>query len=505
MSSAANATKQAIASAFERFNNETELKGDFPWSEEWVARLVDDNTNFDELKESLRSTEAVEERLRRMLVSVSDASQKLREKFIVRANRSGFRNLPDEILAMILELALGETRSPWDVSALANSYSLVSRRFRRVVLAIPAFWSKISSPPFKPEKAAHFASRVTTPTICLSIKGIRGSEDNEFYDDEEMRVIGMFILTMSISSRIRKLALHFSVDDLHLVGEIQPIYTHLSLPSLSELKLDYRDMGHSFASFCREWVMPSLQTLTLKDAIPQFPSAVLSQIKTCSIEANRDNDGAFWSTSEILEFITSLTSVEDLRVAVRLVGLYNGSYEPYIMKSVRNFNLGLQNDDVARHPNVLLYIAFPSMVSLRVELGLKDFSLLHSALNHIYFRIPPTSVTSVTVAVGMELEDANQDLPVHTVGEWCTQFGDIKSLKLESNRDNAHNFFSFANSIDAVEVVDERGSVFDVRTVENVPFEGALVHSRQKAIFDSKNGVSIVDEYISDTDSDVDF
>lgn len=40
MQPSAKVARQTIASVFERFNDENDLKGDFPWSKEWVACVL---------------------------------------------------------------------------------------------------------------------------------------------------------------------------------------------------------------------------------------------------------------------------------------------------------------------------------------------------------------------------------------------------------------------------------------------------------------------------------
>lgn len=464
-------------------------------------RLVDDDASYDELKAGLGDIEAVEEQLRQMLASASDASRRLRGKFIARANRACFRDLPDEIIAIILEMALDDTRSQWQLGETANSFGRVCRQWHRVVGSLPVFWSKISSPPFQLKKATLFASRAVAPTICLSIRGIFVSGfDTEA--SELKRVMGMYKLAVSVSARIQKLALHFYADDMPHLEQILETCANVSLPSLSELKLNCssNEVGRKTRRLCQSWDMPSLQTLTLSDALPDLPFDVLLRIQTCSLEANRDYSQAellmngCWFTSEIVEFLASLLSVENLRVAVKTVGGFANADEDPVMDSVKSLDLGLQNGMVATSPSILHFIAFPSLTSFRIDLGLRDFNLLHEVLDNLNFIVPPTSVTNVTVAIGMEHEDADRGSPIYTIGEWCQQFGDVKSLKLESKRSNTHGLFAFASPFDALDIVDEEGSTLRGELVEDIPFVKAWRRPRRMAVINTKNEVKYDDK-----------
>ncbi|KLO06210.1 hypothetical protein SCHPADRAFT_1002469 [Schizopora paradoxa] len=510
-STIANGATQAITSALECFSNENVAVGDFPWSKDWVARLIDDNSSYDELKMGLQNIEAVEKQLKQMLASASDASRRLRENLIARANRGCFRDLPDEIIAIILEMALGEIRSKWSLRSAVDSYGMVSRQFRRVVVSMPVFWSKISSPPLGIEKATLFASRAVSPTICLSIKGVLMPEDLAY---ETSRVLSMYKFAVSISARIQKLALEFYNDDAPHLDQILNTCAMVSLPALSELRLDCQsnDVGRRVAPLCCCWDMPSLRNLILRDTLPELPIGALTRIRSCTLEANREDspdellmDG-YWATSEIVEFLVSLTSVENLRVAVQLLGDYIRPEQDPVMQSVTSLNLGLQNTVVARSECVVHFIAFPSVASFRLELGLRDFRLLREVLNNLNFRLPPTSVTNVTVAVGMELEDIHDGgSSVYTIGEWCRQFGDIKSLRLESKRDKAHGLFAFASPFDALDVIDEEGSPMNGDAVEEIPFVMEWHRPHRKAIIDSDSTVKYVDERVFDIDPDFDY
>ncbi|KLO10207.1 hypothetical protein SCHPADRAFT_530057 [Schizopora paradoxa] len=512
MQTTTNSARQAIAAALDCFSDENKLVGDFPWSQDWVARLVDDKSDFDELKKNLQNIEAVEEQLQQMLTSVSDASRMLREKFITRANRGGFRNLPDEILAMILEEALGDSKYQWNTNYYANNYCLVSRQFRRVALSVPSFWSRIASPPSGVSKAMLFASRTVTPTISLSINGV-SPNIIDTRATELVRVVGMYKFVVSVSARIQRLSLQFFEEDRSHLAQTFKLRAHLPMPSLTELKITCSNviLGRIIRSICLNWDMPSLQKLTIKDVLPDLPTSVLLQIRTLSLEVNRGTAPAMfhaeggWLTQEFVKFLLSFPSVEHLRVAVQLYDGYEQTQadEDPVMESVRTLDLGLQNTEAASAANILRIINFPAVDSFRVELGMKSLEVLEGVLDNVYFRAPPTSITNVTVAVVRELEDDDSTSPVYTIGKWCEQFGDVKSLRLESKKDDAHGLFAFTNPFDVLDIVDERGSIMNGKAVEEIPSQWS--RGPRKVIYHLEDTAKHVDEYTSNTDSVFDF
>ncbi len=162
-----------------------------------------------------------------MLASASDAATALNDKFTIKANKKKFRTLPDEILAIIFEMACQ------DPFGSVNSLSAVSPRFRKIILSLPRLWSWISSPLHSVQKAKLIASRATLPTISLSISGAFKANDSE-----RARVTGMYELAVSISSRIQKMSLSLTrFDPLHLQQHLSKIsvriFPNSSLNSVS--------------------------------------------------------------------------------------------------------------------------------------------------------------------------------------------------------------------------------------------------------------------------------
>ena len=74
--------------------------------------------------------------------------------------------------------------------------------------------------------------------------------------------------------------------------------------------------------------------------------------------------------------------------------------------------------------------------------------------------------------------------PAYTIGQWCSRFGEVKSLKLESQRDNARGLFALATPFDVLEVVAEEGSVMNGFALENTLSSSERTGAPKKAIID---------------------
>lgn len=465
-----------ICSATELFSEESQPERAFSWScdqFEYVSAgsqvglceidatrsHADNLDDFDAQRKNIQTIQVVEGLLQRMLASASAASARFTSKLTDMANKRKFHTLPDDVLAIILEMACQDS----DLVRMANKFSLVSRRFRNIILRLPRLWSKISSPQLHTKTANLFASRATTPSISLYILGTATYLRNRSEEVEHIRVIDMCELAVSISARIQKLCLHLSNSDRPHLQQIIQTFSCVPLPALDELSLKcYTNIGHQnhCKTICRNWDMPSLRKLYVVDVLPELRSDIASRIEFCTVEANRQKSvdelevEGYWETLEIMGFLLSLTSVKDLHVYVRLVDDYFQIGDGPAMDSVRNLTLGIQNTEVAMGENILRLIQFPAITSFKLDLGLEDIRTLEEALQNIQFVTPPTSVTDLTLAVGIEYESYEGRMPTYMIGEWSALFGGLKTLTLESRRDRSHGLFSFAGQMDAIKVID---------------------------------------------------
>ena len=136
---------------------------------------AENDVEYDKVKKDFRAAQTVEQILREMLSSATDATERLKDEFNVMTNKRVLHTLPDEILAIILEHCC--IRDAGLEHHAINSMLLVSRRFHNVLLGIPSVWSRL--PPFFVKRSKRFASYVTTPVITLIIRGVFNSSLQE--------------------------------------------------------------------------------------------------------------------------------------------------------------------------------------------------------------------------------------------------------------------------------------------------------------------------------------
>ncbi|KLO10210.1 hypothetical protein SCHPADRAFT_530148 [Schizopora paradoxa] len=403
---------QIIISALEGFAERTKATRNeplnFPWPFRQFASQLSDDTDYVELRSNLRVAESVEELLQRMLTSASAVVADLKPKFNDMANRRKFRTLPDEILAIVIEMAYSSLYDGLERLWMLRDLSSVSRRFRRIVIGLPILWSDISSVFLDHKHIKLFASRVSIPAISFSLDGGMEQKPKE---SEQIYILGAYRLAISgtISSRIRSLRIRISDTDVSYLQKIIQICSNVSLPVLSELYLGSRcEIARQCQSLCYDWSMPSINKLHVVDFLPNLPSCVLSRISSCSIEANRDlgEEGDGWRGEEILVFLLSLTAVKDLLVAVCFFDFLDEfkSKGDHRMDSVESLVLVLQSMEVAVDENIIDVVKFPSITTFKLDLGLGGIEHIDQVLRDIKFMLPPTSITDVTLTTGIEYE-----------------------------------------------------------------------------------------------------
>lgn len=417
-----------------------------------------------------------------MLSSASSAVTDLKDKFNEMANKRKFQTLPDEALATVFEMLYKNHSDDTYRLEFVKSLSLVSRRFRRIVLHLPLMWSIISSTHLHINKAKLFVSRTVTPIISLSLRGAMSWRPTE---SDKVRVLNYYKLAASISSRIRTMDIYISSSESPYLQQIQQICSDISLPSLLELSLVCDvEVSRDCRDIWRGWNMPSLKKLEVTGILPQLPSDVLSKIHTCSIHLNFAED--IWRTAEVMGFLLSLTTVKDLRVAVRFFEPFARFNNETRMDSVERLTLELQNYKVATGQNILQVIKFPSLISFKLDVGIKDVNDLERALKNVTFLTPPTSVTDVTLAVGMEFENYHPRMPTFMVGEWCNAFEGLECLTLESDRRKTHGLFAFAASVDAIKVTGFETDV-DGKYFSDLPDNWGFQPPHRTAVIEAEN------------------
>lgn len=101
---------------------------------------TEDHSLLDEASTSIRELDSFQKVLSSYLTSVQETVDALRGAIRPFSFAKGIDTLPDEILSIIYE-----SFENYDYQAVTRDCSLVSRRFRRVVLNTPRFWSNVST------------------------------------------------------------------------------------------------------------------------------------------------------------------------------------------------------------------------------------------------------------------------------------------------------------------------------------------------------------------------
>ncbi|KLO10023.1 hypothetical protein SCHPADRAFT_999866 [Schizopora paradoxa] len=430
--------------------------------------------NLDELRSTLHASQDLEESLQRMLTQLSFTTRVLNAKFTEAINKSKFWQISDDVLSIILEMACH------GYSYAVYEYMLVCRRFRQLLVSLPVLWSSIyynSVSSFK--KAKLMASRATAPIITLAISASTSGDDT----------LAMYELTTSISSRIRHLSLFLTGLDAQHLQQASTALSSLSLPSLSELELSSPlRLGRQTATLVREWNMPLLRKLKVNGVLPELPPDGMTQLESCEVEVNRDlvpdRDEGYWRTNEIVAFINSLSSVKELRIAVRFFDTYTGP-DNLTMPYVKSLIIHLQDLDVATNFTILNFFEFKSVKSLELRLGLPEVEALKDVLDSVRHSLTEderASITNLTLYVGQELNrsyDRSRE-PFTAIEKWCEDFGELESLKLESHRSQWDSLLAFSGTIDSLEVINSDGGGVPLDLLWTIPRRWDYGRSRWK-------------------------
>lgn len=419
--------------------------------------------NLDELRSTLHASRDLEESLQQMLTQVSVTTRILNAKFTDAINKSKFMTIPDDILGIILEMACHDYSSE-----IINGYMRVCRRFRHLLITQPALWSSIYiGSEGALEEAKFLERRATAPIIHML-----------FSPPSKVEVASaIYELTASISPRIRHLTLYLTQLDVDHLQQASTTLSSLSLPFLSELELSAPlQLGRQTVTFIREWDMPQLSKLRVNGVLPNLRSDVATQIKSCAVEINRERiaelDEGRWRANEIVAFVNSLPYAKELRVAVRLFDEYTG-LEGLTMASVESLILHLDDLDDATSRNILDFLRFPAMTSLELRLGLpriEDLKDVLDAIRHSLRDEERASITDLTLYVGHERNrtyDESRE-PFTAIENWCKDFGELKSLKLENDRFEADGLLAFTRTIDSLEFINSDGGGIPLNLVGNV-------------------------------------
>ncbi len=150
--------------------------------------------------------------------------------------------------------------------------------------------------------------------------------------------------------------------DPPFLQNVARIFAEVSLPNLHELNLESDiSIAHQSKAICSGWDMPSLRSIEATNVLPNLPSSVASQIRTCRLDVNKGNlknADHRWRKIEIADFLESLTSLEHLDIALHFVGREQDN-EDLSLETVKRLTLRLPSLAVALGPNIFDLVEFP--------------------------------------------------------------------------------------------------------------------------------------------------
>ncbi|KLO08093.1 hypothetical protein SCHPADRAFT_908890, partial [Schizopora paradoxa] len=238
--------------------------------------------------------------------------------------KTSFKRFPDEIFGIIFEFAGYQ-----DLKSVLN-ISGVCRRFRNIALSIPRLWGFISLRDNRFEDAIALAERSKCPTPGLQVWFNIFMRSGKPWSLVDRQMEHAFNFIDTYSSRITSLAI--DLDSLKpQYNQIQsPLYSSISLPFLESLKLSVeqtyseynRELGvyqyeHHWETY-RTWHMPLLSSLHACNLFPELPTAVLSKVKNFTLDIDIESPFSSrlaWTLATLVQYISSMTSLEDLTIA----------------------------------------------------------------------------------------------------------------------------------------------------------------------------------------------
>ncbi|KLO10024.1 hypothetical protein SCHPADRAFT_907260 [Schizopora paradoxa] len=449
-----------------------------PWA--YLINIPDvryGHMSLDDLRLTLHTSQTLEGLLQEALSKISASVQLLNDRFTDAINKTKFCEIPDDILALIFEMVCEGSNDRGVVGLM-----LVCRRFRQLIVSLPAVWSSIFYDSVSSlEKAKFMASRATAPIIDLLVMVTNKGDD----------ISAMYDLTTSISSRIRDLSLHLTELDIDNLQQASTCLSSLSLPSLTSLVLAVPAvLGRNCTTFIHGWDIPSLRAITLDDVLPEFRPSVAMQIEFCALDVNRtltqEEDEDYWHTDEIVGFVHSLSAVKEMHMAVRFFDEYTGSSN-LSMPSVKHLRLYLQNLEAAMNTSILNIIVFPAITSLDIRLGLPGIEHLEDFLDNLLFHLTDmerSSITDLSLHISREFDDAHNDsrVPFEVLASWCQGFENLKSLELQRNRYQEEGLLTFSGLIDSLKVFNSNERAISSEFLESIPRLWDCTHTRRAVL-----------------------
>ncbi|KLO15274.1 hypothetical protein SCHPADRAFT_902563 [Schizopora paradoxa] len=239
--------------------------------------------------------------------------------------RNAFRALPDDVVAIVFEHACDGDRS----SATAGSLSRVSRRFRRISLALPSLWSELSSKDSLGINRMRY-HRTGAVGFGVHLWCRQDPKNEETHPCGADRVRKLFSFSLSKAFHLRHL--HFYLNPANecsrkLLERLNTAYEYVSLPVLETLSLQLVNCKaeNPIVQFYKAWHMPSLRRVESTVVIPALGAELCAQLTSCRLVLNHDDSGSWSDPAPFFSFLQALTSLQDLDIILDRTFLFRSS------------------------------------------------------------------------------------------------------------------------------------------------------------------------------------
>ncbi|KLO14977.1 hypothetical protein SCHPADRAFT_996213 [Schizopora paradoxa] len=204
----------------------------------------------------------------------------------------GLASLPDDILAMIIELAA----EPLERSTMrGQDLAKVSQRFRAIALRLPRIWCAVSSKTHSPEQALLYLERSRNMGVHVSIE--------ELYSPYRSRNLLQALIPLASQWR------SFTYTGYHPPTDPFGVTEHripLQLPLMEHLSVK-TDIDHVY----KEYSMPNLRSATFEHMIPIPFSSTLTQF---AVKLHSLVDDNLWDIDGLRRFLRSTPLLVELRL-----------------------------------------------------------------------------------------------------------------------------------------------------------------------------------------------
>lgn len=307
--------------------------------------------------------------------------------------KNGFSSLPDEILAVVLENAAYDcdvdnrdgppyynyrvtSSAPIRTVRAAIKLSHSCRRFRRLILNIPAFYNRICNS-MPPDMVSTCCDRLTTTNVGMDVRLYNNStEDMDFIRMAMKNSKHWHHYTHFYSST-------WEIDEEFIADmEVLAKTVHkLDAPSLTSVSIHYPSSTTTHIQegrrqdtffYFKTWTMPNLSMLNLGNVIPS-PFAGSASLRQLSLQWNPEEDNLVMFSLQTLDaFLAPCVLLEELAIELvcvsRLLSRVTSMGRLAKLDRLIRTNFTFRECDIHVVKTVMKELGFPSVQSMKLHI-----------------------------------------------------------------------------------------------------------------------------------------